>query len=221
MKTFKQLLEQSKETWIGTTDHKENNHLVSHDDRAKTYANHGPLIHDKQEITPEEINASQRYGFGGYEAINKHHRGIPFEKNEYGTPEEQDPATAPRLSKHLDSIISKHTIKNNLHVWRGIDDKAKEKLKLGVHSIIHDKGYVSTSLDPRVSQGEGSHIMHIKVPKGSKGLHLNSYPEIHSFPEEHEVLLPRGSRFKYEGNEKGYNHKGHQITIHHLTHIPE
>jgi hypothetical protein len=64
------------------------------------------------------------------------------------------------------------------------------------------------------------HLAHINVPKGSKVIYLN--PHGKGITHEHEVLLPRDSKFKYMGKDiHKIPNTVDEYHIHHLTHIPE
>jgi hypothetical protein len=121
-------------------------------------------------------------------------------------------------TKHLDSAIGKHITLYDAHVWRGITHKLKAKKG----DIIQDKGYTSTSFRPNAAMAfldmENNlrhHLIHIKIPAYSRAVYMHH----NNSSEEQEVLLPRGSKFKYLGKEKHPRYPN--ITVHHLEHIPE
>lgn len=73
---------------------------------------------------------------------------------------------------------------------------------LGEGGVIQDKAFVSTSLDPFVARGfaggEGSVVMKITAPAGSRGIYMGADPpkNLSGFPVEREMLLPRDSKFR-------------------------
>ena len=204
MKTFTKFHKQLVEKYIGNSK-----------DTQETLP--GTPLHsvDKSNISDQEHNALKDY----IECcnINYHHRGIlPPNMDSKAISEYKDRAKqhSDRNTPHLDSIIGKHKLDNDTHFWRGID--YNPRLKKG--DILHDKGYVSTSLNPRISRVFGTdHIMHIKAPKGSSAIQVNTVLGEHSRNYEHEVILPRNSKFRYEGSKEGK----YGTTVHTLTHIPE
>ena len=93
--------------------------------------------------------------------------------------------------KLLDSALAKSSLEKDTVVYRGISYSVAEQIQTG--KIFVDHGYVSTSLDHSVSQDfGGSKTMQISVPKGTQAGVING---MSSHPDEHEVLLPRGSYF--------------------------
>ena len=195
---------------------------------AKMIGPHGEKLHKVKKLTND-----QEYNLGSYSGashynINMHHRGLPKPD---GTPINHE--SAKRQSKFIDAAIKKHKTEDDATVWRGINHDAVKDLKEGEH--FHDKGYVSTSLNPLISgtfggshhdpeKGYQKHFMKIHLPKGSTAMYLNSYPNIGAIRGEHEVLLPRNSKFRYDKQEtkdvSNGLYKSEQV-IHHVTHIPE
>lgn len=171
-------------------------------------------LHDSPGLSDHEENALYSYTDHGYDYIN---RRLRARKDNSEWVHDETP--------HLDSAIAKHTTKHNTHVYRIIDTEDPSILgnrKKG--EIYHDKGFVSTSIDGGntvVSPGSRDaakqfHVAKIKVPKGSKALSLPHYGAS-EHPKEHEVLLPRDSKFKYSHSETHYDGS----VVHHLTHLPE
>jgi hypothetical protein len=151
--------------------------------------------------------------------INFHHRGtLP-----QGTEKQSEHMIADYKKRakehsdfatpHLDNLLRKHKIEHDVHLWRGISFEPQYKKG----DIFHDKGYTSTSTHPGKADsfGLGDHLFHIKVPKGSNAIDVNSILGKHPRDYEKEVLLPRNSKFRYNGLKT--NNIGQKI--HHLTYI--
>lgn len=182
-------------------------------------------LHDPVELGDHLKGSLRNYTSSGYHPINAHHRGLPY-PGWVSMPKED----IEKHSGNIDKAIAMHKTKDDAHVWRGLHHDIAKGFKQGEHYI--DKGYSSTTLSPDSSVFFGihdpdtklTHIAHIKLPKGSNALHLNQQHASNS-TREHEVLLPRGSKFKYEGSEtvKDKHREGPYSTfmIHHLTHLPE
>jgi hypothetical protein len=182
-------------------------------------------LHDKQDLSWDEKGNVSHYTGNGYENINHYLRHGGKEWTEDNPEEEMIP--------HIDSAIAKHKTKEDAIVYRGISRREPSFIDNGEEGkdpkrgqIIHDKGYVSTTLDGRNKQSASIignavhnkysiHIAKIRIPKGSNALAINQHG-ISVNPHEHEVLLPRGSKFKYLRKTK--HDSG--VTIHHLELLP-
>ena len=101
--------------------------------------------------------------------------------------------------KALDSAIEKSPIKGDMELHRGMSAHATGEMfgKSGpqVGMVVKDNGFVSTSRDRQiVAEFEGAGGTHITVDAkaGQKALEAQRFSNA---PEEHEVILPRGSQF--------------------------
>jgi hypothetical protein len=109
--------------------------------------------------------------------------------------------------KHLDTVLRRSRMTEDVNVYRGLTGEiAKKVLKAKPGSVIRDKGYVSTSLHRSVAadsfSGEEGLVLKLMLPKGNRAYLMNGRGAS-NFASEHEVLLPRGSRFRIrhvEGN---------------------
>jgi hypothetical protein len=227
MKTFKELVEKTEEHELGFPDSSIliTRNFINH----KELLNHGNKLHKAKKLNQRETAVVDEYTGGLYRNLNAHHRG-----NEELSPRHGNYDTIPdylnKKTEHLDSAIAKHKTEHPIHVWRGI----KHKIEANPGDTFHDKGFVSTSINPIVTDSfggsanefhGGTHVLHIKIPKGSKALYPNKYPDTNPNSGEHEVILPRNSKFRYEGSEehKGTTNYGTKLKyiVHHLTHLPE
>lgn len=100
---------------------------------------------------------------------------------------------------NLDKVIERSKVPENLTVYRGGFGEKLASLKPG--DLVHDKGYVSTTLNANVAAGfagvggtgdPSKAIYKINLPKGSSGYF------VYDFERENEVLLPRNSVFRVE-----------------------
>ena len=203
MKSFRELLESSENFEIGAKHHNDYSwgYTGPHKEKVKS-------IHDKVSVPENELKSLDYYGGQGHININHHLRNDIEDLRTQG------------FSKNLNSLISKHITEHPIHVWRGVDSNKLNLNNMKSGDVFHDKGFVSTSLNPNVAKGlisnlkETKHLMHIEVPKGSKAVSRSLY-----FPHssEDEVLLPSGSKFRYNGQTID---KDNDYIIHHLTHLP-
>lgn len=146
----------------------------------------------KTMLTKPETGAEKTsigvYSGNGYSAINGYLRGT-------------NPASA--LTKqnigNIDAVLARSRMPEDTVVYRGIKPPfSKEILAAKVGSTISDPGYVSTSLKGDTSKAfatpEGV-VLKMLLPKGNSAYVMNGRGASH-YPKEHEVLLPRGSRFR-------------------------
>src|ERR1700744_76671 len=137
---YKELLEK----YIGNG--KETQNSVEHEKDLNSFA----------ETIPEEKEALHHYVHIDHTKINDIHRLGSKDK------------PSMNHSKHLDSLIAKHTLNHDVHLWRGIEHSPP---KLKKKQEFHDKGFVSTSLRPQVAYNFAlQHVFHIKVPKGTNAV---------------------------------------------------
>lgn len=95
-------------------------------------------------------------------------------------------------ARDLDKAIRKGKTLGDMTLYRGVETDAFEALKRG--SVITDKGYMSSTLNPDVADAFGKTIMRITYPAGRSALHIDALGDL-SLGQE-EVLLPRGLRLR-------------------------
>jgi hypothetical protein len=200
----------------------------------KNLNKHLSLLHNKNKFNDDEKGSIHTYmGSGGifqrsiepaYKSINNYHRGIKseIERPHLDIPDKSSREQIEHHSTILDSIIDRHTTNHHTHVWRGVGvdmHHHMENIKRG--DTFQDKGFVSTSMSPRVASNFADsdrlrkhHIIHINIPTGSKAYGARG--------REHEVILPRNSKFRYDSKEvHKIPHSQEEFHIHHMTHIPD
>lgn len=150
-------------------------------------------------LTEEETWALHHYVGIDYSSINKKLRAnidpvIPSIRDDL-----------PGRIAAIDSAVDKSSIPRDLVVYRGMAVPAIEHFrnlkdpKDLVGKLVQDDGFISTSIRARTAASFGSAgtVVEIRLPKGSKGLYLDSYDRVAS--GERELLLPRRSRFRVVG----------------------
>ena len=138
-------------------------------------------------LTKDETKAVAYYCADGYGNLNTYLRQTPGA-------EYIDPSAMKAFANDLDSAISKFELKDNITVYRGIDDNALAELDLNniVGSIYEDKGYMSTSPIHADIVDRKDALMEIQVSAGKgKGAYVNSLSGYKD--EEYEFLLKRGT----------------------------
>ena len=137
-------------------------------------------------LTLAERDALKVYTSNQYRTINRTLRfsDVPGRNTTIG-----------RTVAEIDSALERSVIPRDVVVGRTFNggflqgEIAAGNLKVG--STISDRAFVSTST--AINSSPSAAVMIIKVPKGSRGLALQ---HISNYPEERELLLPRGSTFK-------------------------
>lgn len=93
----------------------------------------------------------------------------------------------------LDEAVEHNELADDVVLYRGVRSRAWDGGALEPGTQIHDRGYLSTALDPGVARNFGDDLMGIEVPAGTAAA-LGS-------PHEHEVLLGRGTVLEILGTE--------------------
>lgn len=155
--------------------------------------------------TPEEAEVVKRYTSEDHSHINSVLRYDEWSKFKSRRQfEEEDVA-------NLRSAIDKNTIQQDVIVRRranfeslGLDPLDPDgDPRSVVGSVVQDRGFMSTTLG-KFDLAEGFHYvdepveLNIRVPKGTKGLHLSN-KDLTKFPDEHEVLLGDGTKLAILG----------------------
>lgn len=153
--------------------------------------------------TAPEIQAINAYSGSAFKAINTYLRQNA-EAKDGGKPYDQ-PYIGEKM-KNIDAVMKRSRMTEDTIVYRGMTGAiAKQIRQAKPGSIVRDAGYTSTSLYSSVANGSFGYdgvVMKLLLPKGNSAYIMNGRGAS-LFPGEHEVLLPRGSRFKIrkvEGN---------------------
>lgn len=99
--------------------------------------------------------------------------------------------------RQVDIALNKVRAQHDMLVYRGVANKSLVAgLKPG--DVFHDKAFVSTTSSHSVAYdgfagGAGGAVFHITVPKGSRAYPMGT---VSKYPDEREILLPRGSRLQ-------------------------
>ena len=113
--------------------------------------------------------------------------------------------------KELDKMMSVSRAKEPMVVYRGIHGLSSQKFyeDFAEGAEMQDKGFMSTSIDPnraKIFAGSGYGLVKILVPKGASAMSMR-YKEdgtdFSAFPNENEILLPRNTKYRVVGFEKG------------------
>jgi hypothetical protein len=112
----------------------------------------------------------------------------------------------------LDSALEKSKVPEDIVVYRGLsyrdpgkvergkERKEKPRIEFTPGMVFQDDAFVSTTLHKyraeRFGSAKDSHILTIRIPKGSPGAVLRTIQNGDLVPQQHELLLPRKSKFK-------------------------
>lgn len=118
---------------------------------------------------------------------------------------------AAQVTRELDKMLAISRTKKPMIVFRGVrnlPEYAFEGLKLG-QELEPDKGFSSTSIDANCSKNFASinrGLFKIRLPAGTSAMSLR-YKEgggdFSKYASEDEILLPRNTKFRVVGFEKG------------------
>lgn len=147
----------------------------------------------KADLTAEEIAAAKAYADQLYARINEALR--------FGA---KANSVVRAAIAHLDSAIGKSETKEDLVVYRGVDEQYAAELarrELRAEDRIVDAGFVSTSKHKAVAKrflgwAGGGMLLKIRIPSGSKALQMRPYSECH---DEDEILLSRDAEMRVIG----------------------
>lgn len=106
--------------------------------------------------------------------------------------------------KVLDAAITACKLRAPMTLFRGVGEDFAimlEDLEIRVGNTITDRGYMSASRSYDVAlryaeEQDGGMVMRIRVPIGA---HCRDLSEYSNYPDEEEVLLPRGSELRVLG----------------------
>jgi 8-oxo-dGTP pyrophosphatase MutT (NUDIX family) len=147
----------------------------------------------------EQVDAVHAYTDNDWESVNKALRAA--KGGQLGEAVVQAQVSA------IDALIAKSVFEKDVTVYRGFDDfEAIRGLKAG--DVFQDHGFVSASTKQEVGEHfaeEVGVLLKIDLPKGAKGLAPRS-----KNAGEHEIILPRSSKFEVVEVERGYS----SVTIH-------
>jgi hypothetical protein len=235
MKSFREILEEIVKH-LGV----DNPFFIQHGPDEETITHeHGMQLHKRPDkhITEDEHKAMHSYSEGFYRDINhilRNQNSWKKMRNDIGYKKDKIDRNLKDFKEYhipnIDKTISHHTTEHPATVWRGINP---ENIKTKEGTVLSDKGFTSTTLHPAIAikfgreslpmgNRDNIHIAKINLPKGSKAVYLNQN-NLSSNKREHEVLLPRNSKFRYEGSSTHPhpNNDYETVTVHHLTHLPE
>lgn len=137
-----------------------------------------------QKLETSERNAILNYSGSGYASINNKLRSSKGKE-------------VSETIKNMDKAFKKApALTEDLVVRRGVGSSGGVFDKLQTGDVFQDHGFVSTSAKPGGGFSKSTSI-HIRVPKGAKGIYMDSKLSLHS--SEREFLLPRGSKFRVTG----------------------
>jgi hypothetical protein len=106
----------------------------------------------------------------------------------------------------LDAALAGARLPEAVTVYRGVSDH--EALKLAKGAVLRDRGFLSTSLEPRVARefagaGPRAAVVEIRAPAGARGAAVGA---LTSFPGEREVLFARDARIRVTGKRVDRKH---------------
>lgn len=165
-------------------------------DEIHTRYQEGGFLDQERELNLRERSLAYSY-VAGSDGYNGGLRGHRRKRSRTLTTDESDPVygevedyTWDEQIELLDSAVEAQTLADDTRVYRGFDPvDAGLMLQPGVQ--LTDPGYLSTTVNPSVSEGFGDHVLEIEVPAGTAALPASKYNS--NFSGQDELVLPRGA----------------------------
>jgi hypothetical protein len=116
------------------------------------------------------------------------------------------------VTKELDKMFSVSKAKEPMTVYRGIKHLPLEAFnsQYSMGNVIEEKGFMSTSVDINKAKnfaGTNYGLIKIRVPAGASAMSMRynakDKTDFSAFAGEDEILLPRNTKYKIVGYEKG------------------
>ena len=162
-------------------------------------------IHTFRTMTEEEKKSFDSYTKGSGH-INRPLRGYRRSWKDFvgvgKVPLDQESAMAPMEIQKITDVISRSPIDRDVWVQRGVDNGglkgflridslSKKGLESLVGTTIEDQAFVSCG----AAKGTGfsGHVLNIYCPKGTKMVYIDGRS---AYPNENEILLQRGTKFR-------------------------
>lgn len=157
-------------------------------------------------LSSKEKSSLKAYSSEPFDGLSTDYRKM----NNYLRGTDKNPSKETRDAiKDVDRAINKGSLAQDTVVFRGFPSKVLGKNPQDmVGKVFEDKAYMSTSKSERVAETFGHDlILEMRLPKGTKGAYLDaslSKSDLRQLDRdpEHELLLPRGSKFRVIGTEK-------------------
>jgi hypothetical protein len=151
-----------------------------------------PHMTDKQKKLLDKYKRNSYY----YRPLNSYLRKGYYDKEQSAWDGTNEMTAA---TKEIDAAIKVSEIPEDVTVFRGLPAEVLPAAAVGTEFI--DKGYGSTSLDPKMAEkfarwtredGYTPAIVEIKVPKGYDGVYMEKLWD----NGESEILLPRNTKYR-------------------------
>jgi hypothetical protein len=143
----------------------------------------------KVKLRPYEEEALDRYTTSKFVGINAHLRG-----------EGGQSAEAQADAGVLQALADRYQTPASMTTYRGIKGSSPFPAGDLTGTYLEDKGFASTAVGrPQSPFDKGPDMLEITVPKGTHGVAVNGTDQ--GFQDEHEFILPPGTRFRVDSQE--------------------
>lgn len=205
----------------------------SHDEFRSAMSESAPTLKSENEITESKIldHLHREFGDHGNSLSDDHLEAIGY----YGNNSEMNHhlRTSGRTSPYVKDMdhVTSHRIRNKLHLYRGTTGKEADhwkSLKPGDEYV--DKGFTGTTASQKTAHDFSKwnlphtrrpHMIHIIAHPGTRGhyigMHMDAENKEDDVPDEHEVVLHRGTKFRVIGHSQ--HPRGYSIT--HVETVPD
>jgi hypothetical protein len=130
------------------------------------------------------------------------------------------------LKMHKAIHAAKHEAGEDIHLYSGTRHDFSKMAKASKDGVLVSPAHISTSIDPSEAEVFAKnykgltytpntivHMNHIHVKPHDKILSMGGYNKY----DEHEVIVPSGTKLKYHGTTKHKSGGVHELHMHHFT----
>lgn len=185
------------------------------------YKNLGAKTHDEinQYSAPIAEKQDAKLGWAQKGSLATYSETKPSEEINAGLRKGEIPEKYKDDIDRIDKAIDKSKIPESVVVYKGVRNAPDNGFPIGAE--INSKPYLSTSLSREVAgtfttntnNGQfniGKSLLEIEAPKGTKGVYMDNLSEVGN---EHELLLPRGTKMKVTGKREEDGYIIHTVSI--------
>lgn len=184
-------------------------------------------LHSHQrKITEDEHSYVSDYTDGDEGGTHSHEIAMHLIKNhKEGKPPTHNMDDYHKDMHHTISNLANQKLGKEVHLYSGVGFNPRAAANRSKDKVIHLPAHISASHDVDIAHSFASinvgnnvtsaqHIIHIHAKATDKGYHVGE----HSLaPEEHETIIPAGTKLKYSHTTVHKDDNGMKVHVHHFT----